>query len=170
MSSKTKKRLTFGALGVVCLAGLFVAADYAGLFGVYEDAMTEFVEFKVRTLDAETGRKISDVKIRCFQYGTNNACGQPPSNERGVVRVSLLVEKHVRKSLLFTRKVWYSPIIENELRIMYIHGDYDKPVQRYDISELMKKPDQTFTVEMSPLIPAAERARQQDETGEENNS
>lgn len=170
MSSQTKKRLMFGVLGAACLAVVIVAADYLGLFGIHEDSMTEFVEFKVKTLDAETGRKISDVKIRCFQYGTNNACAQPPSNERGVVRVSLLVEKHVCKSLLFTQKVWYSPIIEDELRIMYIHGDYHKPVQRYDIPELMENPEQIFTVELPPLISAAERARQRDESGEENNS
>lgn len=141
-------------VGIVCLAGMFVIADYLGLFGVREKTSTDFVDFQVRTLDAETGRKIDDVKIRCFQYSTNNACGQPPSREHGVVRVSLLVEKHARESLLFTHAVRYSPVNEEELRIMFIHGDYDKPVQRYDIPELLAQPKRTFTVEMKPLAAA----------------
>ncbi len=141
-------------VGIVCLAGMFVAADYLGLFGVRESTSTDFFDFRVRTLDAETGREIGDVKIRCFQYGTTNACGQPPSRERGVVRVSLLVEKHVRESLLFTHAVRYSPVREEELRIMFIHGDYDKPVQRYDIPDLLARPERTFSVEMKPLAAA----------------
>lgn len=169
MSSKSKKTLSILAI-VALLVGGFVGADYFGLFGIHEDSMTEFVEFRVRTLDAETGREITGVHIRCFQYGTNNACGQPPSRERGVVRVSLLVEKHVRESLLFQHDVRYSPIKEDELRIMYIHTEYDKPVQRYSISEMMEHPDQLFTVELPPLIPAAERARRMENSNSETDS
>lgn len=163
MPIKVKKLLPLTAV-VVLLAGAFVAADYFGVFGTQEKSMTEFVEFRVRTLDARTGREITGVNITCFQYNTNSACAQPPSRERGVVRVNLLVEKHVRESLLFQQDAWYSPIKEDELRIMYIHPDYGKPVQRYSISEMMEHPNQTFSVELMPR-PVASEPSQNTEAG-----
>jgi hypothetical protein len=45
-------------------------------------------------------------------------------------------------------------VSEEELRIMFIHGDYDKPVQRYDIPDLLARPDRTFSVETKPLAAA----------------
>lgn len=151
-----KKLLLSAALALAGVVATVIIADYFGLFGVSERTSTDFVEFRVRTLDSETGRAISNVNIRCFQYGSNNACAQPPSRERGVVRVHLLVEKHLRRSLFFEHGVRYSPVSENELRIMYIHTEYDKPVQRYDVSALLAEPNRTFSVEMKPLMTAAE--------------
>lgn len=155
-----KKRLLTIMLAVVIALAIFVVADYFGVFGIEEHAMTDFVEIRVKTIDAETGRVIPDVKVTCFQFNTQHACGQPPSRERGVVRIHLLVEKHVRESLLFTHGVRYTPVLEKELRIMYIHGDYEKPVKRYNIPELIKSGKRSFRVEMTPLTPSAERNRQ----------
>ena len=162
MTPENKKK-TIVYTGIVTLVvAVFMVADYFGLFGVYERTNTEFVEFSVRTVDAETGRPVSNVKVRCFQYTSNNACGQPPTKQRGVVRISLLVEKHVLKTLLFKKKVWYTPVNEDELRVMFIHTEYQKPVKRYNIPELMQHPEQTFTVEMSPLVPASEKRQEND--------
>ncbi|MDZ7736982.1 MAG: hypothetical protein U5P41_13465 [Gammaproteobacteria bacterium] len=162
MSPERKKRFIVAAAAVIALSAGLVVADYFGAFGISKDSNTEFVEFNVRTVDAETGRKIGNVKVRCFQYTSNNACGQPPGREHGVVRISLLVEKHVKESLLFRKEVRYTPVNENELRVMFIHTEYQKPVRRYNIPELIEHPDQVFTVEMAPLVPAAERARQRE--------
>lgn len=154
MTARRKTILTRSAVAFAVLTAAFVIADYFGMFGVHEDTNTDFVEFRVRTIDATTGRAISDVKVRCFQYTTNNACAQPPSRERGVVRISLLVERHVESTLLFDRKIWYTPVNEDELRVMYIHTEYAKPVKRYNIPDLMQHPNQIFTVEMKPLVSA----------------
>lgn len=162
MSPEKKKRFIVFAAAAVTLSAVLIVADYFGVFGIREYSNTEFVEFSVRTVDAETGRKIGNVKVRCFQYNTRNACGQPPGREHGVVRISLLVEKHVKESLLFQKEVRYTPVNEDELRVMFIHTEYQKPVRRYNIPELIQHPDQVFTVEMAPLVPAAERARQRE--------
>lgn len=167
MSPENRKRFFLAGIAAVTLAAAFVAADYAGLFGIREKATTAFVEYRVKTLDAETGRTIGGVKLRCFQFGTNNACGQPASRKRGVVRFQIRMRKHMHESLLFTHKVWYSPVTEQELRIMYIHPDYQRRTQRFDITEMMKNPNQVFTVEMEPLIPAAERSGRQQPAAEQ---
>jgi len=157
MSPHKRKMLLFCCAIAIVLPTAFVIADYYGLFGVREETRTAFVDFTVRTVDAETGRGIDDVKVRCFQYTSNNACGQPPGRERGVVRISLLVEKHISSTLLFAKKVRYTPVNEDEIRVMFIHPDYRKPVERYRIPELLQNPEREFTIEMQPLNPAVER-------------
>lgn len=161
MNANWVKRSGIGLAVILLLVVSFVAADYFGLFGVKNKTIAEFMEFRVKTLDAETGLPISNVKVRCFQYGTNNACGQRPSHERGVVRISLYLNKNVRDSLLFRHAESYAPIREKELRVMYIHTEYGRPVQHYSIPDLMQNPGQTYSVELQPLIPAAERESQE---------
>jgi len=164
MLSTKQKWLAGTTLVVLLLLGAVIIADYLALLGVDERATITMVEFRVRTVDAETGRPIEGVKVTCFQYGTNNACGQPASRERGVVRFQLRMKKHLRESWFFTHEVWYSPVLEKELRIMYIHPDYKKPVQRFDITELMQRSDRTWRVEMEPLMSANEASEQRLDT------
>lgn len=161
MNSKLAKRVGIGIGVILFITAGFVVADYFGWFGVERKSISEFVEFRVRTLDAETGRPVSNVKVRCFQYGTNNACGQPPSQTQGVVRINLFLEKKVRDSLLFRHSEGFAPIREKELRIMFIHTEYGKPVQRYAIPDLIANPNQTFTVEMPPLMTTGEGEQQE---------
>ena len=170
MLSTKQKWLAGSALAVLLLIGAVIVADYLALLGVDERATITMVEFRVKTLDAETGRPIDGVKVTCFQYGTNNACGQPASRERGVVRFQLRMKKLLRESWLFTQKVWYSPVLEKELRIMYIHPDYNKPVQRFDIAELMQQSNRTWRVKMEPLSPASDSTDQQPNGNEEHSA
>ena len=91
-------------LVVLSLAGIFVAGDYFGLFGLKKYLVLDFIETSFKPVDKDTGAPILDVKLRCFQKGNGNACTQKESRLTGIVMARIPIQKLVWKSLLFKNK------------------------------------------------------------------
>lgn len=113
---------------VLGLAGLFVAGDYFGLFGLKKYLVLDFVESSFKPVDKETGAPILEVRIKCFQKGNENACTQKESRSTGVVIVRIPVQKLVWESLLFKNKEELVATNDPQLHIMFIHYDFINPV------------------------------------------
>lgn len=149
---RTVFRLMLAASTLIILLLIFVAADYYGIFGSEKKTVTEFIEFNIQVSDKLTNQPVNGVKVRCFQLETKNACGQPTSRQPGVVRVQLVTHKDIRKTWLFEHVLAVHGASNPELKIMFIHPDYFKPVEIYQIPELMADPDKLRTVVLEPRI------------------
>ena len=133
---------------VLGLAGLFVAGDYFGLFGLKKYLVLDFVESSFKPVDKETGAPILEVRIKCFQKGNENACTQKESRSIGVVIVRIPVQKLVWESLLFKNKEELVATNDPQLHIMFIHYDFINPVESFIIEDLYNKPVSKYPVKM----------------------
>jgi hypothetical protein len=140
----------------VMLGGVFAAADYFGLFGLKERTAADFFTFRVKTIDAETGQRIDGVVVRCFQRSRQNVCTQKATGRYGEFSFMLPLEKVVLESLLFRHSEVFVIPDETEIRAMYIHPDYQRLTEHYDIHELIGQPVQVHTVSMQ-RIPALDQ-------------
>lgn len=143
-----KLMLAVSALMILLL--IFVTADYYGMLGSEQKTVTEFIEFNIEVSDKLTGLPVNEVRVRCFQLETKNACGQPTSRQPGVVRVQLVTHKDVNKTWLFEHVLAVHGASNPELKIMFIHPDYFKPVVIYQIPDLMAEPNKPRSVMLEP--------------------
>ncbi|OGT34050.1 MAG: hypothetical protein A2W28_04510 [Gammaproteobacteria bacterium RBG_16_51_14] len=138
----------------VLVAGVITAgvviADYFSLFGITQQVKTGFVGAQFKTVDAENGMLVNDVHVRCFQKMNENACGQRDSHEPGKVYIKIPVRRVVSRSLFFNQGEVIIKTRDPKLHIMFIHPDYDNPINSFELIELYANPDRQFLVNMVP--------------------
>ena len=127
-------------LVVLSLAGIFVAGDYFGLFGLKKYLVLDFIETSFKPVDKDTGAPILDVKLRCFQKGNGNACTQKESRSTGIVMARIPIQKLVWKSLLFKNKEEIIPPDDPKLHIMFIHYNYNNPIETLIVEDVANSP------------------------------
>ncbi len=137
------------ALSIVLgLAGLFVAGDYFGLYGLKKYLVLDFAESSFRPVDKETGAPVLEVRIKCFQKGNVNACTQKDSRTTGIIIARIPVQKLVWESLLFKNKEELVATNDPLLHMMFIHYDYNNPVETFTIENLYNNPVSKYSVKM----------------------
>ncbi len=141
---------------VLCLAGLFVAGDYFGLFGLKKYLVLDFAESSFKPVDKETGAPVLEVKIKCFQKGNENACTQKDSRTTGIIIARIPVQKLVWESLLFKNKEELVSTNDPQLHMMFIHYNYNKPVETFTIEDLYNDPVSKYPVKMERKFKEAE--------------
>lgn len=146
--TKTVRNILIASLIVLGVAGLFVTGDYFGVFGLKKYLVLDFAESSFRPVDKETGAPVIDVKIRCFQKGTNNACTQKESRTTGIIIVRVPVQKLVWESLLFKNKEELVATNDPQLHIMFIHYNYNNPVATFSIEDLYNDPVSKYSIKM----------------------
>ena len=138
------------------LAGLFVAGDYFGLFGLKKYLVLDFVESSFKPVDKETGAPVLEVKIKCFQKGNGNACTQKDSRRTGIIIARIPVQKLVWESLLFKNKEELVATNDPQLHMMFIHYNYNNPVETFTIEDLYNDPVSKYPVRMERKFKEAE--------------
>jgi hypothetical protein len=146
--TKTVRNILIASLVVPGLAGLFVTADYFGLFGLKKYLVLDFAESSFKPVDDETGAPVIDVKIRCFQKGNSNACTQKESRSTGIVIARIPVQKLVWETLLFKKKEEMVATNDPQLHIMFIHYNYKNPVATFTIEDLYNNPVSKYSIKM----------------------
>ena len=146
--TKTVRNILIASLVLPGLTGLFVTADYFGLFGLKKYLVLDFAESSFKPVDDETGAPVIDVKIRCFQKGNSNACTQKESRSTGVIIVRVPVQKLVWETLLFKNKEELVATNDPQLHIMFIHYNYNNPVATFNIEDLYNNPVSKYSIKM----------------------
>ncbi len=141
---------------VLCLAGLFVAGDYFGLFGLKKYLVLDFAESSFKPVDKETGAPVLEVRIKCFQKGNMNACTQKDSRTTGIIIARIPVQKLVWESLLFKNKEELVATNDPQLHMMFIHYNYNNPVETFTIEDLYNDPVSKYPVKMERKFKEAE--------------
>ena len=145
------------ALSIVLgLAGLFVAGDYFGLFGLKKYLVLDFAESSFKPVDKETGAPVMEVRIKCFQKGNENACTQKDSRTTGIIIARIPVQKLVWESLLFKNKEELIATKDPQLHMMFIHYNYNNPVETFTIEDLYNNPVSKYSVKMEKKYKEAE--------------
>lgn len=145
------------ALSIVLgLAGLFVAGDYFGLFGLKKYLVLDFAESSFKPVDKETGAPVMEVRIKCFQKGNENACTQKDSRTTGIIIARIPVQKLVWESLLFKNKEELIATNDPQLHMMFIHYNYNNPVETFTIEDLYNNPVSKYSVKMEKKYKEAE--------------
>lgn len=145
------------ALSIVLgLAGLFVAGDYFGLFGLKKYLVLDFAESSFKPVDKETGAPVLEVRIKCFQKGNMNACTQKDSRTTGIIIARIPVQKLVWESLLFKNKEELVATNDPQLHMMFIHYNYNNPVETFTIEDLYNDPVSKYPVKMERKFKEAE--------------
>ncbi|MCZ6566610.1 MAG: hypothetical protein O6852_10895 [Gammaproteobacteria bacterium] len=145
------------ALSIVLgLAGLFVAGDYFGLFGLKKYLVLDFAESSFKPVDKETGAPVLEVRIKCFQKGNMNACTQKDSRTTGIIIARIPVQKLVWESLLFKNKEELVATNDPQLHMMFIHYNYNNPVETFTIEDLYNNPVSKYSVKMVRKFKEAE--------------
>ena len=133
---------------MLSLAGLFVTGDYFGLFGLKKYLVLDFAESSFKPVDKRSGASVIDVKIRCFQKGSSNACTQKESRTTGIVIARVPVQKLVWESLLFKNREELVATNDPKLHIMFIHYNYNNPVETFIVENLYNNPVMKYPVKM----------------------
>ena len=150
MDKKIIKKGIYTVLVLVVLGAIFVIADYFGLFGTRTRLKLDFVVANIRTIDAETGKLVFDVGVRCFQKRNNNACTRRDSHRAGIVSVHIPVRKVIRSTLLFDKSKEIIKSEDPKLHIMLIHQDYNNPTKTVMLDDIYQNKVNDYTVEMPP--------------------
>ncbi len=146
------------ALSIVLgLAGLFVTGDYFGLFGMKKYLVLDFAESSFKPVDKETGAPVLEVRIKCFQKGNMNACTQKDSRTTGIIIARIPVQKLVWESLLFKNKEELVATNDPQLHMMFIHYNYNNPVETFTIEDLYNNPVSKYSVKMERKFKEAEQ-------------
>jgi len=141
---------------VLGLAGLFVTGDYFGLFGMKKYLVLDFAESSFKPIDKETGAPVLEVRIKCFQKGNMNACTQKDSRTTGIIIARIPVQKLVWESLLFKNKEELVATNDPQLHMMFIHYNYNNPVETFTIEDLYNNPVSKYSVKMERKFKEAE--------------
>ena len=134
-------------IAILSLSGIFVTGDYFGLFGLKKYLVLDFAESSFKPVDKETGAPVIDVKIRCFQKGNSNACTQKESHSTSVI-IRIPVQKLVWESLLFKNKEELVPTNDPQIHIIFIHYNYNNPVETFIVEDLYNNPIRKYPVKM----------------------
>ncbi len=147
--TKPVKIITTILILLPVLAGCFVAGDYYGLFGLKKYLVLDFIDTSFKPVDLETGAPVLDVRIKCFQKGNVNACTQKDSRETGIIAARIPVQKLVWESLLFKNKEELVASRDPQLHIMFIHYNYNNPVESFEVESLYNKPVSKYLVKLA---------------------
>ena len=146
-----KKIIILISILLIIVTGI-VTADYFGLFGTRVVQKADFIELHFNTIDEEQGFKLTDVKIRCFRKGTNDACTQRDSGKAGVVSINIPVRLKIVKSWLFEQETSIIPPDDPKLHIMFIHNDYSHTVETLFYDEFFQLAQKYLVVPMPKSI------------------
>ena len=146
--TKPLKISLIGLCIILVLSSLFVAGDYFGLFGLKKHLVLDFAESSFKPVEKESGAPILDVKIKCFQKSNENACTQKASRTTGIIIARIPVQKLVWESLLFKNKEELVATSDPKIHIMFIHYNYDNPVETFTIESLFNQPVVKYSVKM----------------------
>ncbi|MFT5425970.1 MAG: hypothetical protein ACI9ZT_000911 [Gammaproteobacteria bacterium] len=133
---------------VLVISVLFVTGDYFGLFGLKKYLVLDFAESSFKPIEKESGAPILDVKIKCFQKDNENACTQKASRTTGIVIARIPVQKLVWESILFKNKEELVATSDPKIHIMFIHYNYNNPVETFTIESLFNQPVAKYSVKM----------------------
>jgi hypothetical protein len=133
---------------VLVISVLFVTGDYFGLFGLKKYLVLDFAESSFKPIEKGSGAPILDVKIKCFQKGNENACTQKASRTTGIVIARIPVQKLVWESILFKNKEELVATSDPKIHIMFIHYNYNNPVETFTIESLFNQPVAKYSVKM----------------------
>ncbi len=145
-----KMKIITGIIAIIAIFGLFVIADYFALFGTEKTLKIEFVEVRLRTLNAETGSLVFDVGVRCFQKGNMNACTRRESHQAGVVAVHIPVRRVIESTLLFDKSEEIIRTADPKMQIMLLHQNYNNPIKAILLDEIYAHSGIEYTVAMPP--------------------
>jgi hypothetical protein len=145
-----KRYLVYTSIVFAVVAVGIVIADYFSMFGITQQEKFEFVEARFKTVDAENGGPVFDVHVRCFQKMNENACTQRDSYTPGVVSIKIPMRRIVSQSLFFNQGGAPLETLDPELHIMFIHPDYNKPVESLKTIDIFNNPGQQYLVKMAP--------------------
>ena len=137
---------------ILVIFSTIIIGDYYALFGVRQVNKADFIEMNFKTIDEESGRRIAEVKARCFQKGNKNACTQRDSGKRGIVSVNIPVQKIITKSFLFDHDVKLSDDTESKIHIMFFVQDYANTVETIYMDELLDLATSELSVQMPKSI------------------
>ncbi|NKB37066.1 MAG: hypothetical protein GKR93_07810 [Gammaproteobacteria bacterium] len=144
------KKVIIIGLAMLVSAGIFVTADYAGLFGIKKTPEYDLREIKIRIADIKDNSPIVHTRAKCFQKMNDNACTQKVSGKVGIVSIMVPVIKYVSRSLLFDKGEQYLPTRDPELQVMLIHTDYMTHTITLNIAEHLSKPNSIKSVALHP--------------------
>lgn len=150
MNNKKTKIFSSIIAGVVIVAGLFVTADYYGLFGIRTELKLNFVEARFRTLDKETGALVFDVGVRCFQKNNMDACTRRESHQAGVVAAHIPVRRVIKSTLFFKKSEEIIKSADPKLHVMLMHQNYNNPTKTILLDDIYTKKQTEYNVEMPP--------------------
>ncbi len=144
--------MIYSILSVALICGLFIAADYYSLFGTRTNVKLDFVEARFRTLDADTGKLVLNVGVRCFQKNNMNACTRRDSHRAGIVSVHIPVRRIIKKSVLFEKSEELIKASDPEIHIMLFHQNYHNPTETLLLADIYSNKVNEITVNMKPRI------------------
>lgn len=149
-SNKNLKIGIYALISVLFISGLFVVADYYSLFGTKTTLKLDFLEVRIRTIDAETGALVFDVGVRCFQKNTMDACTRRESHKAGIVAAHIPVRRVIVSSLLFKKSEEIIKAADPKMHIMLMHRNYYNPTKTILLEDVYSNKLVDYTVEMPP--------------------
>jgi hypothetical protein len=136
---------------LILISGLFVTADYFFLFGTKVDVKLDFIEVRIRTLNADTGGLIMNVGVRCLQKHNENACTRKESHRVGVVSVNIPIRRVIKKTLLFQKAEELIKTADPKIHIMLINQNYENTTKTFLMEELYTNKNNEYVMEMPPI-------------------
>lgn len=166
MDKKIIKKVFYIISGLIIFIGLFVVADYFTLFGTNTNVKLDFVEARLRAIDAETDSLVMNVGVRCFQKNNSNACTRRESHQVGVVSVHIPVRRVIEKSLFFKRSEEIIKAADPKIHIMLLHKDYYNPTKTLLLDDVYENKINEYEVEMPPRDWGDAQQEQEEEANE----
>lgn len=143
------------AVLVMALLGV-VAADYFGLFGVRQVDMADLLHLRVKPVDKESGRIITDVHVTCVRRRSEEACSQKQQAGDGVLTLNFLVNRSVRYSRLFrfktAEKLWLDE--EAIVVLVFIHPNYERLFLQVTTPDIVQWGESVKVIELAPIAEA----------------
>ena len=138
---------------LIVLLLILVAADYLGFLGVKTKKVLAFSEITLKPVNSETGEPIFGARAVCFRHRNHEACTLKESDiKRAVKNVTVMfpVHKIQKNTWLFSKGE--EPILPADpaIKIMLIHGDYEKVTNDFSMIDIHTNPGQEVTIEMKP--------------------
>lgn len=135
---------------IMIVSGAFVTADYFAVFGTKTVLKLDFVEARFRTINKDTGALVFDVRVRCFQKHTMDACTRRESHQAGVVAAHIPVRRVIESTLLFKKTEDMIKSADPNLHVMLMHQNYNNPTKTILLEDIYSGKQTEYTVEMPP--------------------
>jgi hypothetical protein len=136
---------------LIFISGFFVVADYFSLFGTKVEVKLEFIEVRIRTLNADTGGLIMNVGVRCLQKHNENACTRKDSHRVGIVSVNVPIRRVTKKTLLFQKAEEIIKTADPKIHIMLINQNYVNTTKTFLMEDLYTNKKHEYVMEMPPI-------------------
>jgi len=140
----------FAAMGLLSVSGIAVFADYFGLFGIHNDTAVDFSEVRFRTIDADNGRLILNVRAKCTQKGNDNACTNRDSHMAGIIAIQIPLHYQLESTRLFEKSRSLIKAKDPYLHVFFIHPDYYTLNQMFQIEDLINQQGNEVVINMKP--------------------